>query len=134
MEQLKDKLVSSFMVMENELDNPDWAPVFDIRQKAMDHFEAKGFPTKKDEEWKYTNLKPILKFDYKLIPNRDNETIEFKDVKRFFLHDIDTYIDTSRKAVAIRDPPDQRPASHTHTHTHARIIPHERTQQRDRRR
>jgi len=91
MEQLKDKLVSSFMVMENELDNPDWAPVFDIRQKAMDHFEAKGFPTKKDEEWKYTNLKPILKFDYKLIPNRDHEDIEFKDVKRFFLHDIDTY-------------------------------------------
>ncbi len=91
MEQLKDKLVSSFMVIENELNNPDWAPVFDVRQKAMDHFETKGFPTKKDEEWKYTNLKPILKHDYKLFPKRDAEAIEFKDVKRYFLNDIDTY-------------------------------------------
>lgn len=91
MEQLKDKLVSSFIVMENELDNPNWAPVFDIRQKAMDHFETKGFPTKKDEEWKYTNLKPILKHDYKIFPKRDGEAIEFKDVKRYFLNDIDTY-------------------------------------------
>ena len=44
------------------------------------------------------------------------------------------YIDTSRKAIAIRDPPDPRPASHTHTHARARMKPHERTQQRDRRR
>ena len=90
MEQLKEKLVSSFVVLENELNNPEWASVFDVRQEAMHRFEKEGFPTKRNEEWKYTNLKPILKHDYKLLPNAD-DALEFKDVKRYFLNDVDTY-------------------------------------------
>ena len=90
MEQLKDKLVSSYMVMEQELNNADIAAVGEIRQDALHFFEQNGFPTKRDEEWKYTNLKPILKHDYKLLPKTD-EAIEFKDVKRYFLNDVDTY-------------------------------------------
>lgn len=90
MEQLSDKLVSSYMVMEQELTNTDIAAVGEIRQNALRFFEQHGFPTKRDEEWKYTNLKPILKHDYKLLPKTD-EAIEFKDVKRYFLNEVDTY-------------------------------------------
>lgn len=90
MEQLKEKLVSSYLLVENELNNPDWAPVGQIRQDAIDHFEAEGFPTKRHEEWKYTNLKPVLKFDYKLFPKAEEE-LTLKDVQRYFLSDVDTY-------------------------------------------
>ena len=90
MEQLKDKLVSSYLVVEHELNNPDWAAVNNIRQEALHFFEEKGFPTKRDEEWKYTNLKPVLKHDYKVLPKAD-EGLEFRDVKRYFLNDADTY-------------------------------------------
>ncbi len=90
MEQLKDKLVSSFMVLEDDLNGDGFPQMQNIRQEAMHHFEETGFPTKRHEEWKYTNLRPILKHDYKILPKAD-EAIEFKDVKRYFLSDADTY-------------------------------------------
>ena len=31
-----------------------------LRETALDQFAALGFPTKRTEEWKYTNVTPIL--------------------------------------------------------------------------
>lgn len=90
MEELKDKLESSYIVFENELNGEAETPVHQMRRDAFQNFEKLGFPTKRHEEWKYTNLKPILKNDYKLFPKREDD-IEFKDVKRFFLNEIDSY-------------------------------------------
>lgn len=90
MEALKDKLESSFIVFENELNGDAKTPVHKIRQEAFHRFEKMGFPTKRDEEWKYTSLKPILKHDYKIF-HREDHAIEFKDVKRYFLSDVDSY-------------------------------------------
>ena len=39
------------------------------RKTALQKFEAKGFPTKKDEEYKYTNLKEITEKDYNFFPS-----------------------------------------------------------------
>ncbi len=85
---LKEKLVSSFLAFEDHL--KDNSPIHDIRNNAISVFEGKGFPTKKEEDWKYTSLNSILKYDYCLFPNRDN-SVELKNVRRYFLHDIDTY-------------------------------------------
>ena len=90
MEQLKDKIASTYVVLENELNNPNLAAISQKRQQAIEHFQRVGFPTKRNEEWKYTSLKPVLKHDFKLL-NETNEDIEFKDVKRYFLNEIDTY-------------------------------------------
>lgn len=35
-----------------------------LRERAMDHFEALGFPSLADEEWKYTNVTSIAKTDF----------------------------------------------------------------------
>lgn len=64
--------------------------LYDVRTSAIKNFENKGFPTKKEEAWKYTSLNSILKNDYSVFPKHEN-TIEFKDVKKFFIHEIDTY-------------------------------------------
>ena len=57
----------------------------DVRTLAIKNFENKGFPTKKDEAWKYTSLNAVLKNDFSVFPK--NETnVEFKDVKKYFLH------------------------------------------------
>jgi len=85
---LKDKLVSSYFAFEDHLE--DDSPIHDIRSNAINIFEGKGFPTKKDEEWKYTSLKGIINNDYCLFPQRDNN-VELKNVKKYFLHDIDTF-------------------------------------------
>ncbi len=86
--ELKDKLVSSFMAFENTVDLD--SPIHEIRSEAIKNFENKGFPTKKDEAWKYTSLNSLRKIDFSIFPKADN-AIEYKDVKKYFLHEIDTY-------------------------------------------
>jgi Fe-S cluster assembly protein SufD len=86
--ELKDKLISSFMAFEEQVDvNSD---IHNIRNEAMRFFEATGFPTKKEEAWKYTSLNPVLKADYSLFPKKEDGP-EYKDIKKYFIHDIDTY-------------------------------------------
>ncbi len=90
MEALKDKLESSFLVFENELNGHSKNYIHQVRQKAFKVFEEKGFPTKKDEEWKYTNLKPILKKDFRVFHHNENN-VDFADVRKYFLSDVDSY-------------------------------------------
>ena len=86
--ELKDKLLASFMAFEEKIkDNED---LHEVRNHAIKNFENKGFPTKKEEAWKYTSLNAILKNDFSVFPKKEN-SIEFKDVKKYFLHEIDTY-------------------------------------------
>ena len=88
--ELKDKLVASFMAFENKGNIDLDSHVHSLRTEAISAFETMGFPTKKDEEWKYTSLNSILKDDYSVFPDKEN-TVELKDVKQYFLHEIDTY-------------------------------------------
>ena len=85
---LKDKLISSFMAFENNVDVEH--PVHDVRMAAIKNFEEKGFPSKKEEAWKYTSLNSLQKIDFSIFPKEDN-ALEYKDVKRYFLHEIDSY-------------------------------------------
>ncbi|MBU2940868.1 Fe-S cluster assembly protein SufD [Lacinutrix sp. C3R15] len=85
---LKEKLVSSFLAFENHVDID--CKIHDIRTEAIKTFETKGFPSKKEEAWKYTSLNSILKHDYSVFPKQEN-AIEYSDVKKYFIHDIDTY-------------------------------------------
>ena len=59
---LKEKLVSSFIAFDDHLEED--SPIHEIRNKAIKSFEEKGFPTKKEEAWRYTSLNSILKNDY----------------------------------------------------------------------
>lgn len=65
-------------------------PVHEERSNAIKNFETKGFPTKKDEAWKYTSLKGLQKIDFSIFPKQET-TLEYKDVKKYFLHEIDAY-------------------------------------------
>lgn len=85
---LKEKLLSSYIAFEDHLE--DDSPIHDLRTSAIKIFENEGFPTKKQEAWKYTSLNALLKKDYSLFPKKEN-SVEFKQVKRYFLHDVDTY-------------------------------------------
>jgi Fe-S cluster assembly protein SufD len=85
---LKEKMLSSFMVLEQELDLS--SPVHDIRSESLKTFEEKGFPTNKLEAWKYTSIAKLLKKDYSLFPKKET-TIELKDVKKYFLYESDSY-------------------------------------------
>ena len=86
--ELKEKLLSSFMAFEERIDVH--SELHDVRTNAIKNFESKGFPTKKEEAWKYTSLNTILKNDFTVFPKTEN-TIQYSDVKKYFLHEIDSY-------------------------------------------
>ena len=86
--ELKEKLLSSFLLMEQELDLS--TAVHDLRTKSLKTFEELGFPTKKEEAWKYTSLAKLLKKDYSIFPKQET-SIELKEVKKYFLYEIDSY-------------------------------------------
>lgn len=85
---LKDKLLSSFIAFENNVDLDQ--PVHEVRSEAIKNFEAKGFPSKREEAWKYTSLNNIQKVDFSVFPKQEN-ILDYKDIKKYFLHEIDTY-------------------------------------------
>lgn len=86
--KLKDKLLSSYLAFEDHLDVD--SPIHDVRTAAIKRFEELGFPSKKEEAWKYTSLNSVLKADYSIFPKLES-ALEFKDVKKYFLYDVDTY-------------------------------------------
>ena len=60
---LKEKLISSFIAFENQVDIDSY--VHDIRTEAIKNIHI-GFPTKKNESWKYTSLKKIIAEDFSM--------------------------------------------------------------------
>ncbi len=53
------------MTLNELLSRPDTSD--EKRLKAWDLYESEGFPTTKNEEWKFTNLRPVLKSDFSKI-------------------------------------------------------------------
>ena len=84
----KDKLLTSYIALEDYLEFD--SPLHDVRNNAIKIFEEKGFPTKKEEAWKYTSLNSLLKPDYSVYSNKERH-VELQDVRKYFLHEIDTY-------------------------------------------
>jgi Fe-S cluster assembly protein SufD len=64
--------------------------VHEIRTEAIENFEKQGFPGRRDEEWKYTSLKSLIDNDYSVFP-KSEASLELKEVKQYFLHEIESY-------------------------------------------
>ena len=77
--ELKDKLVSSFLAFDEQYQVGD--DVHQIRSQAIKDFETIGFPSKKEEAWKYTSLQSTLKHDYSIFPKEEN-AIEYSQIKK----------------------------------------------------
>jgi len=86
--EFKEKLLSSYLAFEDGLDLTD--SVHQTRANALKIFEQKGFPTKREEAWKYTSLDALLQLDYALFPKAET-SINLNEVKKYFLYDTDTY-------------------------------------------
>jgi Fe-S cluster assembly protein SufD len=56
-----------------------------LRELAFAAFSAKGFPTQKDEDWKYTNVAPLAGVDWSVDSGRANvpAALDFDLLKRF---------------------------------------------------
>jgi Fe-S cluster assembly protein SufD len=61
--------------------NPAWFER--LRESAMDRFEQLGFPSVKEEEWKYTNVAPISRLPFKPAAIDTNALMTSAELARF---------------------------------------------------
>src|SRR6059036_2930222 len=70
---------AAFQVLKQTKPTVAWVEL--VRDSAMDRFESLGFPTVRDEEWRYTNLAPLAK--ERFLPSVAKSELTFQDVDRF---------------------------------------------------
>jgi Fe-S cluster assembly protein SufD len=87
--ELKYQLLADFKHFEDKMNGEANSPIHKIRQDAISVFDKLGFPIKKMEEWKYTNLNSVTKNEYRqiLIPHSNKLTEE--DIKNLNIPEID---------------------------------------------
>ena len=85
---LKETLLSSYLAFDAQ-DGPQHK-LQDQRAAAIEVFEQQGFPTKKQENWKYTSLRNLTKSNFSVFPKQE-VSLKLDDVKEYILQDVDTY-------------------------------------------
>ncbi|MBU1820509.1 MAG: Fe-S cluster assembly protein SufD [Bacteroidetes bacterium] len=61
---LKSKLIADFRSQEKAVNGEAQSPFYQTRRQALARFEDLGFPTPKNEEWKYSNVRNLVGRDY----------------------------------------------------------------------
>ncbi len=74
---------SSFEEFEQGLNGESASGLQKLRRDAIDRFALLGFPTNRHEEWRYTNISPILKANFKPILSVHSTVVTKADVERF---------------------------------------------------
>ncbi|MBS1516768.1 MAG: Fe-S cluster assembly protein SufD [Bacteroidetes bacterium] len=80
---LKQKLVEEFKSMESKLNGEASGNFHKIRKDAIAVFDKLGFPVKKMEEWKYTNLNPLLNHDFHYSSDRKQSELKKSDIEKY---------------------------------------------------
>ena len=83
---LKEKIISTYKSLEKPLSEN--TIIAKIKEQAIDIFDKKGFPTSKDEDWKYTSIKSLVDIDYSLTVPKNSVTIDEIDE---YIINIDSY-------------------------------------------
>ena len=66
----------------------------DIRNKAFQDFVSQGIPTRKNENYKYTNLNPYFSPEYEFVHRRKITDKNDKAIYRCDIHELDSYLTT----------------------------------------
>jgi len=74
---------SSFEKFEQGLNGESASGLHKLRRDAIDRVASFGFPTNHHEEWRYTNISPILKANFKPILSVHSAVVTKADVERF---------------------------------------------------
>ena len=89
----KNNYQSAFQSLQQDTPMASWVEL--LRESAMDQFDLLRFPSVSEEEWKYTNLTPIVKADFQpALKDRASE-IRKTDVDLF------AYPETSRTHIVL---------------------------------
>lgn len=81
--EIKNWYLANFEAFENSLNGQKGEPFHQLRKAAIESFTAQNFPTTKDEEWRNTNIAPILKHNF-VLPTSSPE-LKKEDLNSFLI-------------------------------------------------
>src|SRR5437879_1324216 len=64
-----------------EFKQPSW--LFPIRKAGISRFAELGFPTVRDEDWRFTNVAPIAKLPFQPAPERARRELDAAAIQKF---------------------------------------------------
>jgi Fe-S cluster assembly protein SufD len=64
-ELLKNWYVTNFKTFEDNLNGESKSKFHQVRKDALSKFRELDFPTLKDEDWRYTNISPMLNYNFR---------------------------------------------------------------------
>jgi Fe-S cluster assembly protein SufD len=76
---------SKFEALERSLNGEKSTPLHMLRRAAIQQFAQNGFPTTRQEEWRFTNISPITKIDFQPILQYELRGISRDDIKKYLL-------------------------------------------------
>jgi Fe-S cluster assembly protein SufD len=78
-----DQYVSNFERFEKSLNGESKQPLHAVRKAALARFTELGFPTTRDEEWRFTNVAPIAKQIFVPALPSDGHRLGLKDIEPY---------------------------------------------------
>jgi len=72
-----------FDLFERSLNGETASPLHGYRREAIAWFEERGFPTTRDEEWRFTNVSPIAAVPFLAAPLGETPPVEEKEIGSF---------------------------------------------------
>ncbi len=84
--EFKNWFLKNFETFENSLNGESKKPIHQIRKDAISAFSELNFPTLKDEEWKYTNISPLLNHNF--VSSKGETKLTNNDISKFLFDNI----------------------------------------------
>ena len=84
---IKDWYISNFGEFEKRLNGGKESSIHQKRKDALSNFSRLEFPTIKDEEWKYTSIAPLLKFNF--VPSYEKKIVSKEFIKSLLFDEME---------------------------------------------
>jgi Fe-S cluster assembly protein SufD len=91
-ESAKNWYLDSFSDFSNNLNGQKDTFYNDLRNGAIENLKKLDFPTLKNEEWKYTNISPIMKSNFVPANNLDKVELTHEDIKGKLFGEFDYHL------------------------------------------
>lgn len=87
----RDWYLANFELFEKNLNGEASSHVHAIRKTAIARFAELGFPTTKNEEWKYTDVSGLTKLRFAPVLRPRVDALRVKDIEQFTFKDLSCY-------------------------------------------
>ena len=77
--------VQQFADFEKSLNGHSQQPLHEVRKKAIEWFAHNGFPTRRQEEWRFTNISPISAINFTMTEKASSNALTMQNIRPFFI-------------------------------------------------